>query len=142
MNLTGCIDWSLINVAPNCEPESIITLVFVNVDQTCDVCSPHHETRRIRRGLLVQEEEQAPASLGQNMQSDRSRSQGCADLGGGQQAPGRSPHHCPGRTMAYSVNKDLRQWKEHIVKPTSKKTGRYEVGRATAHESVRLRQDK
>ena len=27
-----------------------------------------------------------------------------ADLGAGQQAPGRRPHHCPGRTTANSAN--------------------------------------
>ena len=38
--------------------------------------------------------------------SDGRRNRGRADLGEGQRAPGRPPHHRPGRTMAYSVNKD------------------------------------
>ena len=84
--------------------------------------------------MLAQEEEQVTTTPGQTPQSDGSRSRGCADLGGGQQAPGRHPHRCPGRAMTYSVNKDSKN--EHIVKliPKSQAVTKW-AGRGHRRES-------
>ena len=71
---------------------------------------------------------------GQTTEARLDVSIGGAILRRGRQVPGCHSHHCPGRTMAYSVNKDLDHRNEYPLELTSKKSGQYDRGRGRTQE--------
>ena len=78
--------------------------------------SAHHVTRRkVQGGRWSRRMSRSRRRLMRLRQSGGSQSRGCVELEGNQQFPGRQPHHCPGRIMAYSVSKNLNIGMEAIV---------------------------
>ena len=120
----------------------IKSLGLETILQKCDKCeckhqtvgSPHHETKRVQGRAAGPGERAGPMMLGQTTavwQKPESRLRRPLR---GRWFPGRRPQRCPGRTMVYSVSKNLDNREEKFREFTSKKSGYYDGGRARAEE--------